>query len=71
MRERQKNLSAEVQEIATKARHRLHNRYWHLAARGKPKQQVVTAVARELLGFIWAIGVTVERAAATPKKVAA
>jgi transposase len=71
MRERQKNLSAEVQEIATKARHRLHNRYRHLAARGKPKQQVVTAVARELLGFIWAIGVTVERAAATTEKAAA
>jgi transposase len=72
MRERQKGQSAEVQEIATKARHRLHHRYRHLAARGKPKQQVVTAVARELLGFIWAIGVSVERAAkATTRKAVA
>jgi len=30
----------------------------------KTKQQVVTAVAREMLGFIWAIGVAVERKAA-------
>ena len=32
-----------------------------LLGRGKCQQQVVTAVGRELLGFIWAIGVTVER----------
>jgi transposase len=62
MRERQKNVSAEVQEIATKARHRLHARYVRLLGRGKSGPQAVTAVARELLGFIWAIGVTVEQA---------
>jgi transposase len=61
MRKRQEGLSAEVQEIASKARHRLHSRYVHLAGKGKTKQDVVTAVARELLGFIWAIGVSVER----------
>ena len=33
-----------------------------LLARGKPTPQVITAVARELLGFIWAIGVAAERA---------
>jgi transposase len=72
LRERQKYLPAEVLEIATKARHRLHSRYRRLAAKGKPKQQVITAVGRELLGFIWAIGVTVERAAkATTQKAAA
>ena len=32
-----------------------------ISGRGKCQQQVVTAVGRELLGFIWAIGVTVER----------
>jgi transposase len=60
-RKRQEGLSAEVQEIATKARQRLHSRYVRLLGRGKSKQQVVTAVAREMLGFIWAIGITVER----------
>jgi len=57
---RQKNLPAEVQEIAVKARYRLHQRYMHLLAKGKNKNQVITAVARELLGFVWAIGIAVE-----------
>jgi transposase len=73
LRRRQEGLSGEVQEIAAKARHRLHARYRRLLARGKTKQQVVTAVARELLGFVWAIGVEVERkaaAAAAARKVA-
>ena len=33
--------------------------------RGKSKQQTVTAVGRELLGFIWAIGLDIERAGDT------
>jgi len=64
MRKRQEGLSAEVQEIASKARQRLHSRYMRLLGKGKSKQEVVTAVAREMLGFIWAIGVSVERAQA-------
>lgn len=58
---RQQGLSAEVQEIAWKAQHRLHGRYQKLLAKGKNKPQIVTAVGRELLGFVWAIGVHVER----------
>lgn len=58
---RQENLDPEVQEIATKALHRLHKRYQGLLSKGKSPQQVVTAVGREMLGFIWAIGVAVER----------
>jgi transposase len=61
IRERQKDLSPAVNEIAWKAQHRLHGRYLRLLGKGKPKQQVITAVARELLGFVWAIGVHVER----------
>jgi len=60
LRARQKDLSEEIKAIAWKAQHRLHQRYRHLTARGKPPQQVVTAVGRELLGFIWAIGVQTE-----------
>ena len=60
LRKRQKNLSEEVKEIAWKAQHRLHARYGKLLAKGKNKGVVVTAVGRELLGFIWAIGVQVE-----------
>lgn len=61
LKTRQKTASAEVKEIAWKAQNRLHRRYMRLTAKGKTKQKVVTAVARELLGFIWAIGVTVEQ----------
>lgn len=61
LRKRQEGLSEEVKEIAWKAQHRLHQRYCRLVAAGKNKQKVVTAIGRELLGFIWAIGVQVER----------
>lgn len=71
MRKRQEGVSAEVQELAAKARHRLHQRYMHLLGKGKSKQEVVTAVGREMLGFIWAIGVSVERAQAQKAKGAA
>jgi transposase len=60
LRKRQARVSAEVKEMAWKAQHRLHTRYRALTARGKCKQHVVTAIGRELLGFIWAIGVHAE-----------
>ena len=44
-----------VREIAWKAQCRLHGRYRALVRRGKLKTVAVTAVARELAGFIWAI----------------
>ena len=65
LRKRQEGLSEEVKAIAWKAQHRLTSRYRRLVAKGKIKQQVVTAVGRELLGFIWAIGVTVEQSMPT------
>ena len=61
LRKRQATLSDEVKAIGWKAQLRLHARYRTLLGRGKCQQHVVTAVGRELLGFIWAIGVSVER----------
>jgi hypothetical protein len=61
IKKRRENLAPEVQEIAAKAMGRLHNRYARLTAKGKKQQQVVAAIAREMLGFVWAIGVAVER----------
>jgi transposase len=58
---RQRDQSEGIRAMAWKAQHRLHARYAKLLAKGKAKQQVITAVARELLGFIWAIGVAAER----------
>jgi len=71
LRKRQAPVSAEVTAIAWKAQHRLHARYRHLLAKGKCKQEVVTAVGRELLGFIWAIGVKVEAGERTGPSAAA
>lgn len=62
LRKRQVPVSAEVTAIAWKAQHRLYTRHRALTARGKSQQQTVTALGRELLGFIWAIGVQVESA---------
>ena len=52
---RQENLSDPVRQIAWKAQLRLCARYRRLMAKGKPKQVVVTAIARELSAFLWAI----------------
>jgi transposase len=54
LRRRQRGAPATVIAQAWTAQQRLHRRYRRLAARGKPKQHVVTAVARELTGFVWA-----------------
>jgi transposase len=54
LRARQRGAPAEVIAQAWTAQQRLHRRYQRLAARGKPKQHIVTAVARELTGFVWA-----------------
>jgi transposase len=66
LRKRQATLSEEVKAIAWKAQRRLHARYRTLLDRGKCRQHAVTAMGRELLGFVWAIGVTVERQQRTP-----
>lgn len=71
LRKRQATVRPEVKEIAWKAQHRLHSRYRHLTAKGKCRQQTITAVGRELLGFIWAIGVTVEAKGRHAQSVAA
>ena len=68
LRQRQQGLSEEVKEVAWKAQHRLHRRYFRLVSRGKSPQVAVTAVGRELLGFIWAIGVQVEQELAEQRK---
>jgi transposase len=55
IRRRNKEVAPGVRKIAWKAQLRLHKRYTKLLARGKNKQRTITAVARELAGFIWAI----------------
>ena len=56
-----------VREIAWKAQCRLHGRYRALIRRGKLKTVVITAVARELAGFIWAVSREITTARAVAK----
>ena len=41
--------------IAVKCLKRLHKRYWALIMKGKLKPIALTAIAREFVGFIWAM----------------
>lgn len=60
LQRRAERASDQVQDIAWRAQKRLCGRYRSLEGRGKLKVQVCTAIARELTGFIWAIGQAVE-----------
>lgn len=53
---RQGELSAGAAELSWKAQVRLCGRYQRLLQKGKPKAKVVVSIARELAGFIWALG---------------
>lgn len=58
--DRQQKLPEKVWQIAWKAQVRLCARYKRLVARGKSSQVAITAIARELSAFMWAIARTVE-----------
>ena len=53
---RRKDCPPEVVRIAKKAQSRLHRKFWRMTERHKLPQKTVTAVARELAGFVWSIG---------------
>lgn len=58
---RRRLLPPHINELASKAQHRLVRRYAALSARGKPPAKAIAAVGRELLGFIWAIATRIEK----------
>ena len=60
IRDRLKELPEPIRAVAWKAQVRLSARYRKLTAAGKPGPKVVVAIARELVGFIWAIARMVE-----------
>jgi transposase len=53
---RQPEASEIAKELSWKAQVRLCGRYQRLLQKGKPKGKVITCIARELAGFIWALG---------------
>lgn len=48
-------VEASVANTAIKCMHRLHKRFWALQMKGKVRPVAITAIARELVGFIWAV----------------
>ena len=60
IRDRLKALPEPIRAVAWKAQVRLSARYRALIARGKSAPIAIVAVARELVGFIWAIARMVE-----------
>jgi transposase len=61
---RQEGLPESIRQLAWKAQLRLCARYRRLLGRGKHKNTIVIAIARELVAFIWAIGQAVAPVAA-------
>ena len=66
LRKRHQGVPAEITAIAWKAQNRLHKRYMKLTMAGKDQRKVMTAIARELLGFIWAIAIKSEASCRQP-----
>jgi transposase len=60
LRQRHTGVDEDVKAIAWTAPHRLHARYRWLVANGRSPQHAMTAVGRELFGFMWAIGRTLQ-----------
>jgi len=56
--QRRQGSPIEVIDTADRALHRLHKKYLRLVLKGKHVNTAVTAVARELAGFIWAVQVS-------------
>jgi transposase len=66
LNQRQKQLQAtlppKIAAMAWTAQERLHRRFRALTNKSKPSTKIVTALARELAGFVWSIGKETELA---------
>ncbi len=56
LRRRNQGVAPGVRRIAWEAQKRLNKRLYHLIHAGKSSQKAVVALARELAGFVWAVG---------------
>lgn len=61
LRKRQEGIEPDILGVSWTAQNRLHKRYNYLKGRNKCSQKVVTAVGRELLGFVWDVAMRVEK----------
>ena len=67
LQKRQEGLPKEIIDIAWKSQVRLCKRYSRLMKRGKHRSVVVTAIAREMIAFIWTIAREVVLSKPNPK----
>ncbi len=58
------SVDAHSANIAVKCMNRLHKRFWSLVMKGKTHNVAITAIAREFVGFIWAMMQSEQAAAA-------
>lgn len=63
----EKDLPPKIAQMAWAAQERLHRRYWALTNKSKPSPKVIAALARELVGFVWAIGKETEQSLAAKR----
>jgi transposase len=56
LEQRHRDHDPRIVDHALRCQHRLHKRWTRMSAKGKPHHKIVCAVARELAGFVWAIG---------------
>ena len=56
IRERCRDIPPDLEAIGWKAQERLHRVYRRMMGRGRHRNVVITAIARQLAGFIWSIG---------------
>jgi len=69
LHDRIEGLPKAVRDIAWKGQLRMCQRYRHLVAAGKAKVVVTTAIAREMVGFIWAIARAVMPSPDAPARI--
>lgn len=60
LKKRQEGKPASITSISWKAQQRLHQKFIRLVSKGKPSGKAITAIARELAGFIWSIAKEIE-----------
>ena len=70
LKRRWKDLPEEIVEHAWKAQLRFNRRYHRMRSKGKPVNVITIAIARELVGFIWAIATQIERESNQKSQVA-
>jgi Transposase IS116/IS110/IS902 family len=68
---RQEGQARRIKEISWSAQNRLYRRHRALTGRGKTPQKAMTAIARELAGFVWALYHEWKRPGSIPAKASA